>query len=509
MRRGQADNLNIDISSGNWLFFGDNHHILRQFIPDNSIDLIYLDPPFNSKSDYNVLFSDPAGRESDAKITAFEDTWHWNVHTEQEFRTIIDSEHTAVAELIASFRTFLRESDMMAYLVMMTNRLLELHRVLKPSGSLYLHCDPTASHYLKIALDVLFGGRFRREIIWSLETTSGYKSQANNWIRSHDVILYYTKSDTFTFNKEFLPHKADYLKRFKKKDADGRPYRDDRSGGRVQYLDETPGRAVGDVWNDIMSFQQASTSAEFLGYPTQKPSLLLERIVKASSNPGDVVLDPFCGCGTAIHAAQKLGRRWIGIDITHLAISLIEKRLRDAFGKVDFQTYGVPKDIDGARDLAARDKYEFQWWACSLVNARPYGGKKKGADSGIDGLIFFQDQPGLVKKVIVSVKGGEHVQVDMIRDLKGVVEREKAEIGLFVTLAQPTKPMNEEAVKSGFYDSPNTLKYQIPRIQILTIDGLLSGTEKPQIPVDLSGGSLTLKKATKEQPEGAQDDLFR
>ncbi len=250
-------------------------------------------------------------------------------------------------------------------------------------------------------------------------------------------------------------------------------------------------------------------NAEFLGYPTQKPLALLERIIKASSNEGDIVLDPFCGCGTAVHAAQKLNRRWIGIDITHLAISLIEKRMRDAFKDavppIQFDVHGIPTSLEGARELAARDKYEFQYWACSLVNAQPYQGKKKGADSGIDGLIFFQDDKGQSKKIIVSIKGGENVGVPMVRDLGHVIDREKAQIGLFVTLASPTKPMDKEAVSAGYYESPHNGNF--PKIQILTVEGLMNGTEKPRYP-DYTGGGLTFKQPKKEIYYNEQETLF-
>lgn len=263
-----------------------------------------------------------------------------------------------------------------------------------------------------------------------------------------------------------------------------------------------PGLIVGSLWNDIQPI--SSQAGERLGYPTQKPLALLERIINASSNAGDVVLDPFCGCGTAVHAAQKLGRQWIGIDITHLAISLIEKRLRDAFPGIEFEVEGTPKDLEGARNLAERDKYQFQWWACSLVNAQPYQGKKKGADSGIDGLIFFQDDNSEAKKIVVSVKGGENVSVAMVRDLVGVVERERAAMGLFITLAEKTRPMQTEAVSAGFYESP--FYGQFPRVQILTIEGLLNGTERAQYP-DLSRGAHTFKKAERESFPLAAEQL--
>jgi hypothetical protein len=256
---------------------------------------------------------------------------------------------------------------------------------------------------------------------------------------------------------------------------------------------------IQNLWEDIPPI--SSQAQERLGYQTQKPLPLLERIISTSSDEGQIVLDPFCGCGTAIHAAHKLRRQWIGIDITHLAITLVEKRLRDAFPDITFDVHGTPKDIDGARDLARRDKYEFQWWACSLVNAQPYKGKKKGADSGIDGLIYFQDDQtkleakDLHKKIIVSVKAGENVSVPMIRDLGHVIDRENASIGLFVTLTDPTRPMKEEAVKAGYYADPRGVSF--PKIQILTIKELLEGTEQPKYP-DLMRGGLMFKKAKKE-----------
>jgi hypothetical protein len=275
-----------------------------------------------------------------------------------------------------------------------------------------------------------------------------------------------------------------------------------RLDGMKIYLDETKGKPLTTNWTDID--RVSNTSGERLGYPTQKPLDLLERIIKISSNEGDVVLDPFCGCGTAVHAAETLKREWIGIDITHLAISLIEKRMKDSFPNIKFKVHGTPTDLDGARNLAERDKYQFQWWACSLVNAQPYQGRKKGSDGGIDGLIFFQDDNSGAKKIIVSVKGGEHVNVTMVKDLFATVEREKAAMGLFVTLAEPTKPMITEAVSAGFYQSP---KGEFPKIQILTIDDLLSGKAKPQF-FDMSSGVYNFKKAKVEKQKAEQRQLL-
>ncbi|MCX6743114.1 MAG: DNA methyltransferase, partial [Candidatus Parcubacteria bacterium] len=399
-----------------------------------------------------------------------------------------------ISNLMQALEKIIGTNDVLAYLTMMTTRLIELHRVLKKTGSIYLHCDPTASHYLKIVLDVIFGKKnFKREIIWSLETVSGFKSQANNWIRGHDTILFYTKSDDYFFEKQFLPHKEEYIKRFHKIDESGRKYRDDRSGGRIQYLDETKGRMLSDVWNDIMSFQQAATSAEILGYPTQKPEALLERIVNASSKVGDWVLDPFCGCGTTVAASEKLKRNWVGIDITALAINLIKYRLKNQYGLGDKQIFvdGLPTDLTGAKELFKKDPFQFEFWAADLVNAIPPHGKSeenmRGADKGIDGIIMFGKSTKNDKleygKAIVQVKGGG-VQRNQIATLKGDVEREKADAGIFITLEEPTKPMISEAIDAGTFTTPLTNKFEFPKIQILTIAQLLKG-EKPKLPQGL------------------------
>jgi DNA modification methylase len=529
------------------LYYGDNLPVLREHIADETVDLIYLDPPFNSKRDYNLLFKSPTGQESDAQITAFEDTWHWGPQAEREFNELLHQPNTHVAEMMRAFRAFLGENDVMAYLTMMANRLLELHRVLKPMGSLYLHCDPTASHYLKIVLDGVFGGQnYRNEIAWKRTTTH---SDSKTWSKVADIIYFYSKGNEFKWNEPKEPHSEKYVEdKYRYSDDDGRRYMLDNMTspnprpnmmyawkgfafppkgwryseetmaeldreGRIwypthpdgsldttkrprlkRYLDEMEGGAMGTIWTDISPIN--SQARERLGYPTQKPLALLERIIEASSSEGDLVLDPFCGCGTAVHAAEKLKRRWIGIDITHLAISLIEKRLRDAFPNIAFEVIGAPEDYEGAVDLARRDKYQFQWWACSLVNAQPYQGKKKGADRGIDGLIFFRDDNQPPKKIVVSVKGGESVTVAMIRDLRGVLEREKAELGLFVTLAEPTQPMIAEAAAAGFYHS-KAYNQDWPRIQILTVRGLLDRSESPQyINVDTGVGFKRARRET-------------
>jgi len=482
------------------LYFGDNLEILREKFPDKPdadgyFDLIYLDPPFNSNRDYNVLFKEGA-TDSQAQVQAFGDSWHWAPEAQKTFEELIGVKKSKtkineqISNLMLALEKLVGHNDVLAYLTMMTIRLIELHRVLKKTGSIYLHCDPTASHYLKIVMDTVFGKQnFKRELIWSLETVSGFKSQANNYIRGHDTILFYTKSDNYFFEKEFLPHKEEYISRFKKVDEQGRKYRDDRSGGRRQYLDETEGRMISDVWNDIMSFQQASTSSERLGYPTQKPEALLERIIKASSKEGDWVLDPFCGCGTTVAVAEKLDRNWVGIDITTLAINLIKHRLRKQFADKNIKIWvdGLPKDLSGAEALFKKDPFEFEYWCLDLVNAMPAQSKTKenmrGADKGIDGIITFVKEivNGEQKygKLLVQVKGGT-VHRDDIATLKGDVERERAEGGVLITLEKPTQPMRQEAVSAGSYKIMLGVETDFPKIQILAVDQLLNG-EKPKV----------------------------
>jgi DNA modification methylase len=538
----------------NRLYFGDNLEVLRESVKDESVDLVYLDPPFNSNATYNLLFKSPKGEKSTAQIAAFKDSWRWGPQAELEFSTQLQDCKPEIAEVMQAMRKLLRESDMMAYLTMMSSRLVELHRVLKPTGSLYLHCDPTASHYLRVILDGIFGAEnYRSELSWRRSSAHNDAKQGRQiYGNVRDVLLFYTKSDQWKWNWQYTPYDQRYIeKNYRHVEArTGRRYRLDnltaakpggdvsyefmgthpykgrywaysrgkmeqfyregrlyfpKNGGTpayIRYLDEMPGVPLQNDWSDIGT----ASGGEDLGYPTQKPLALLERIIKASSDEGDVVLDPFCGCGTAIHAAQKLKREWIGIDVTHLAISIVERRLQGAFPGVAYRISGSPSDYAGAAELANRDKYEFQYWACSLVRAQPFGGKRKGADGGIDGLIYFQDdKDGAAKKIIVSVKGGQNVSVQMMRDLRGVVEREKAAIGLFVTLEPPTKPMKDEAVKAGFYTSPTGAKF--PRLQILTIEGLLDKTEQPHYQ-DISVGGTTFKRPRAERSRQHQQELL-
>ncbi|MGO9239225.1 MAG: DNA methyltransferase [Bryobacteraceae bacterium] len=516
----------------NKLFFGDNLRILREHVPDESVDLIYLDPPFNSNANYNVLFKEKSGERSHAQITAFEDTWEWGAEAEEAYYGTIQA-GGRISDFLQAFRTLLGQSDMMAYLVMMAPRLQELHRVLKPTGSIYLHCDPTASHYLKLLMDAILSPEaYRSEIVW--KRTSAHGDASRKFAAVHDVLLYYVKTNAAVRNQLYIPYSEAYVaehfvhidhdgRKFRRVDlrspnprpnltydyhaSNGRTYRPHHNGwavsldamqqldrgnrlffpakedGRLRrkiYLDESPGVPVTDFWDDLPPIH--ASAQERLGYPTQKPEALLERVLRTSSNEADVVLDPFCGCGTSISVAERLHRRWIGIDITHLAITLIRHRLADTHG-VELSPYeviGDPKDLASAQALAQVDRYQFQWWALGLVDARPAGDvKKKGADTGIDGYInFLDDTSGRAKRVIVQVKSG-HVKAGDIRDLKGVLEREKAAIGAFVTLEEPTSPMMTEAVSAGFYESALRVEGQssekFPKLQILTIEELLGG----------------------------------
>lgn len=462
---------------GNQLFYGDNLAVLRAHVADASVDLIYLDPPFNSNATYNILFKSPTRASADAQIAAFEDSWHWNDTAESAFDEVARSGNTRAFDLLNAMRAFLGDNDMMAYLAMMAVRLLELHRVLKPTGSLYLHCDPTASHYLKLLLDGVFGKRnFRNEVIWCYRKWSVAQGQ---FVRNHDVILFYSRTDgPRTFHTLYGDPSPGTLKRW----GGRRQQAVFEDGVRRAASTEEPAQSPMPDWWDISVLNP--NAKERLGYPTQKPLALLERIVAASSNEGDVVLDPFCGCGTAIHAAQKLGRQWIGIDVTHLAISLIEKRMRDAFPDIAFTVEGTPKDLASAEDLALRDKYQFQWWAVSMVDALPFGGRKKGADGGIDGIIYFDDldpATGTMKKLraIVSVKGGLKPSVTMVETLAATIEREKAPIGVLLMNALPTREMERRAAAVGVYrdgvDAP------FPRLQIITVAELFRG-KRPRIP---------------------------
>ncbi len=550
----------------NRLYYGDNLEVLRgrdadgrALLADESVDLIYLDPPFNSAANYNVLFRAPNGESSESQLEAFTDTWHWGDSAARAYDEVLtQATHTDAATMLRGIVTALGKNDMTAYLVMMAVRLIELHRVLKPSGSLYLHCDPTASHYLKVVLDGIFGvENYRTEIVW--KRTHAHGNVGRSYGDVTDTIFWYTKSENYLWNQQYKilsneqaeekypnregvrrwqsvtlrnpgirpnlhysytasngvtynPHPNGWScnrERMEKYDREGRLHFPMKDGGALRlkmYADESLGERLQSLWDDIPPI--ASNAGERLGYPTQKPLSLLERIINASSNPGDVVLDPFCGCGTAVHAAQKLGRQWIGIDVTHLAISLIERRLKDAFEGIKFEVLGTPKDLAGAQDLALRDKYQFQWWAVSLLDAVPQGGKRKGADSGIDGIRWVRTGPrgDDLDRVIVSVKGGQTVGVGAVRDLVGTVQREGALGGVLVTLVKPTRQMLEEAAKHGF---ASTGLGQFRKIMVRTVEDLMHGIADDSDRLPPVGRGEGFRRAPKERarPKGNQPAL--
>ncbi len=513
----------------NLLYFGDNLDVLRRHVKDESVDLIYLDPPFNSKRAYNVLFRSHGGAESAAQIQAFTDTWRWSPETDEQLDRILGGgAPSEVADAVNALRRMLDTSDMMAYLVMMVPRLIELRRVLKETGSIYLHCDPTASHYLKLLLDAIFGvTHFRSEISWKRASAH---SDSKRYGANHDTILFYSKSKSWTWHRLFTPYTDAYLEQnYRYKDPDGRRFRvsdltANKPGGDVSYKwttpdgrvvkpykgrfwayskknmeemhaagklyyrntgmpmlkhyrDEMPGVPLQTFWDDIPPV--ISGSDERLGYATQKPLALLERIISASSSEGDVVLDPFCGCGTAIDAAQHLGRRWIGIDITYIAVDLIQKRLRHRYPEASYYTGGIPTDIEGARALFLARPFEFERWSVSKIDATP--NEKQVGDRGVDGRVrFHADDQRRIGQVIVSVKGGEVINPSMLRDLVGTVERERAEMGILLTMTKPTPGILAAAAAAGSYKSPLTGQ-SYPKIQTLTIAELLAG-KAPKMP---------------------------
>jgi DNA modification methylase len=516
----------------NVLYYGDNLDVLRRHIKDESVDLVYLDPPFNSNQTYNVLFAAKDGTDAAGQIQAFGDTWHWDQAAAQAYEETVER-GGKVSEVLQAFRLFLGTNDMLAYLTMMAPRLVELHRVLKPSGSLYLHCDPTASHYLKLLLDAVFGpDHFLAEITWRRSSTH---SDAKRWSPIADIILHYSKGANPTWNPVHAPHDPEYVEdKYRFQDPDGRRYmldnmtspkarpnmmyewkghasptlgwrysketmaKLDREGlvwypdskekrpRLKRYLDEMPGVLPGNVWTDIDPIN--SRAAERLGYPTQKPEALLDRIITASSKEGDTVLDPFCGCGTTVAAAERLKRRWVGIDVTHLAIALVKSRLQTAFGdRAKYRVIGEPTTVEDAKVLAESEPYQFQWWALGLVGAR--GVEKKGADKGIDGRLFWHEGDGKTRQLIISVKAG-NLQRSQVHELRGVIEREKAEVGVLLSFEEPTRPMREEAASAGFHTSPWG---KHPRIQLLTVEDVLAGKgiDYPRT----AGTNVTLKAA--------------
>jgi len=465
------------------LYYGDNLEVLRQHIADESVDLIYLDPPFNSNATYNVLFKSHEGDNARAQIEAFDDTWHWGPQAEEEYNELTRGRSTVeVAGFIEAMRTVLGTSDMLAYLVMMAPRLMEMRRVMKSTASIYLHCDQTASHYLKLLMDAVFTGScFQNEIIWQYSVGGRGKKR---FARKHDNIFFYTKTQNYFFDQKAIRVPMDAgTKSFGGRletDEDGRQYRlVYGTGGKKYYkyyLDE--GKIPEDVWQ-IQSLQ--SQDRERLGYPTQKPLALLERIIKASCPIDGVVLDPFCGCGTTVDAAQQLGRKWIGIDITYIAVDLIIKRLQHRYGDEildTFTTNGIPKDVESADALFERNPFDFERWAVSMVNGQP--NDKQVGDRGVDGRIRYDAGTDATGIAVVSVKGGQQLNPAMVRDLAGTMGHENSNMGVLVTRYAPTRGMMDAAKSSGTYQLPKTLN-KYPKIQMITVAELLEG-KRPNMP---------------------------
>jgi len=542
------------------LFYGDNLDVLRRSIETESVDLIYLDPPFNSNRAYSVIFQSSSGEDSAAQIEAFDDSWHWSQQAQQQFEELIaGGAPVKVAEAIQAMHDLLGQNDVLAYLVMMTARLLEMHRVLKPTGSLFLHCDPTASHYLKIMLDAIFGPeRFLNEVIWK---RSSAHSKTKRFAPVHDVILYYSKSKKYTWNASFQPIPQETIdnwynnveegtgRRFNRADMTAAGTRNGSSGlewrgvnptakgrhwaipsfvgdvvkgldtlealdaldeaGRLywpkkeggvpmlkRYLDESPGIPALDIITDISPLN--NVTAERLGYPTQKPIALLERLIKAASHVGDVVLDPFCGCGTTVDAAQLLDRYWIGIDVTYLAVDLIQKRLRHSYGDdilKQIEVHGIPTDVPGAMALFEQNPFEFERWAVSLVDGQP--NEKQVGDKGIDGRIRFYKTEKDIGTILVSVKGGKTVNPSMVRDLAGTLEHSKGELALLILNTPPTRGMVDAADHSGIWEHPTTGR-KFPKVQMITVAELLS-SKKPDLPTAILPYIVAKAKALPSQ----------
>ncbi len=536
------------------LYYGDNLPVLRKWVDDESVDLIYLDPPFNSKSDYNTFF------RSKAQEVVFKDYWEWDDAADAAFREIIGAGSTAPRALVSLIdalgRVLDRNKDLLAYLSMMALRLVELRRVLKPTGSMYLHCDPTASHYLKLVLDAIFGqDNFQNEIVWKRTTAH---NSAKRYGPVHDVMLFYSKSaGGATWNPQPQPYDSGYLstkyrhvdpstgQRYRLSDLTGAGIRNGESGkawrghnptlgGRhwavprhgieslrakgiaipggpleqlellfehglirfpqkkdgtsgvpeyKRYLEGMKGVALQDVWDDIDALN--SMAKERTIYPTQKPLGLLARLIESSSNKGDVVLDPFCGCGTTIEACEKLGREWIGIDVAPPAVQIIRDRL-EKIGVTDLKVIGWPMDLDGAKMLEKDDKIGFQRWAVFMAGGRLPDGRQYsgGADGGIDGELLFDDG-GRKLRALISVKGGG-VGANDIRVLRDVVASTRAEAGIFLSMLEPTKAMRDLARESGFFTDANGKEHR--RIQLYTAEQLLK--RDPRL-FDLPGQNVT------------------
>lgn len=446
--------------------------------------MCYIDPPFNSKRSYFQIYNDIGGDQDKAQAQAFVDTWSWDTQAidgYDQITTNFEGRFTRQSiELIKALKQILGKSDLLAYLVSMTLRITEIYRVLKPTGSFYLHCDPTASHYLKLCLDAVFcaqDGDFQNEIIWHYRRWTG---GARRFLRMHDVIFFYTKTNKHTYNVQYTPYTEKSLKRKQN-------YHTRIKNGDV-YVTHIDDRGV--VENDVWLIPVINSQAlERLGYPTQKPEALLEKIILASSNEGDTVLDAYCGCGTSVAVAERLGRKWIGIDITYHSISLIMKRFVDTFGESILKNIvvdGIPQDLQSARALANRAddrvRKEFEKWAVlTYTNNRAVINNKKGADKGIDGIAYFATGPGTTERMVLQVKSGGVGRGDIAK-LNSDMDRENAKMAVLISLEEPTRPMREEAAGIGLYFHP-LMQKNYNKIQIVTIRELIEEGKRLDLPL--------------------------
>jgi site-specific DNA-methyltransferase (adenine-specific) len=462
------------------LYYGDNLDILRKKVKDETVDLCYIDPPFNSKRNYNQIYNN-IGDQDRAQAQAFTDTWRWDDLANAGYSEILANEvgrfQPRTIELMKGFHNVLREGSLLAYLVSIALRLTEIHRVLKPEGTFYFHCDPTAGHYLKVLMDTIFSGRFRNEIIWCY---AGGGIPKNDFPRKHDTIFRYSKGDTVTYNPIYRDYSPGTVQR-------------GRTAIKGKYFDQglrAEGTPVNDWWADVPKIT-SPTDPEKLGFPTQKSEALMDRIIAASSNEGDVVLDAYCGCGTTVAVAQRMKRAWIGIDITYQSISLVLRRLEKAFGaavvaaiKID----GVPRDMASAEALAHRKddrlRKEFEKWAVlTYTNNRAVVNEKKGADAGIDATGYFMTGKGDNAKVIFQVKSGGVKRGD-IATLRGDMGREKAALAVLITLEEPSKPMMAEAKAAGQYRH-ETMGRSYDQISIVTVREIVEDGKRLDIPMSL------------------------
>lgn len=554
-------------------WYGDNLPVMREYLTgDSEVDLIYLDPPFNSEERYNVPLSEEDGTPSQAQQNAFEDYWRWGKESQTAFDQCIAPRRkylvsTTFVETMQMLRHALGQSNMMAYLSMMAVRLIEMKRLLKENGSLYLHCDPTASHYIKLVLDALFGPKnFRTEIIWKRSGAHSDTKQGRAMHgHIHDTILFYTKSDIWTWNPIHVPHDEKNLKKYNQVESGtGRRYQltsllgpggkakgnpqyevmgvtrywrysreemarliaegrviqpPPRKNGKLKvprykrYLDEMPGIPLQDVWTDIPAIN--SQAKERTGYPTQKPLALLERIILSSSKPGDIVLDPFCGCGTAVVAAQARGRRWIGIDITHVAVSVLKRRMEKDFDELNFRVRGEPEDAASARQLAKDKPLEFQAWMVDRVGGIPVAAEKEkkiakaGGDDNRDGYILFRDDPKAEssKRMLLSVKAGESYQSkpEIVDALGGAMKRHGAPLGALLMSHEPSGGTYKRAAGYGTWASETYASTtRFPVIQIVVVDDIFMDGWHLQIP----GENTSRKSQPPPGTPGASEELF-